>query len=111
MKTYVLALTVVCVFIMLLGTSSCSSQSSDEEITTAIKGRSGDDPSRRAWVLYKDNMSIAAFWNTVDMTAVVDAANDPWLRGNRAGCEFLMNELNELEPETSAPRYRCAELR
>jgi len=101
---------VCCLGVVLLGASGCSSSSSDDTIMTALKNKVGDDRSRRAWVLYKDNTPIAAFWNTVDMTAVADAANDPWLRGNRAGCAFLMNGLNESDPEASTPRYRCIEL-
>jgi hypothetical protein len=111
MRKYELALSVVCMVAALLGVSACSSPSTDETITTAVKNRAGGDPSRRAWALYKDDTPIAAFWNAVDMTAVTDAENDPWLRGNRAGCDFLMTKLNDLNPETSTPRYRCTELR
>lgn len=111
MRKYDLALSVLCVVAALLGVSGCSSSSTDDAITTEVKNRAGDDPSRRAWALYKDNTPIAAFWNAVDMAAVADAATDPWLRGNRAGCEFLMNELNDLDPKPNKPRYRCAELR
>ena len=111
MRKYDLALSVFCVVAALLGASGCSSSSTDEAIMTAVKNRVGNDPSRHAWILYKENTPIAAFWNALDMTAVTDAENDPWLRGNRAACEFLMTTLNDLAPETSTPRYRCTELR
>lgn len=91
----------------------CSSSASDDEITSAIARRVGDDPSRQAWVLYKGETPIAAFWNSVDLSVGADATTDLWLRGNRAGCESLLASLtadaNAVGQTKSS--YRCQPLK
>ena len=92
--------------------SGCSPSVSDDEITSAIAKRVGDDPSRQAWVLYKGETPIAAFWNSVDLSVGADATTDPWLRGNRAGCESLLASIaaDENAAGQTQSNYRCAEL-
>ena len=93
--------------------SGCSLSVTDDEITSAIARRVGDDPSRQVWVLYKDETPIAAFWNSVDLSVGADATADPWLRGNRAGCQFLLASLtadaNAVGQTQSS--YRCQPLK
>jgi hypothetical protein len=97
--------------LILLG--GCSPSVSDEEITSAIAKRVGDDPSRQAWALYKVQIPIAAFWNSVDLPVVADATTDPWLRGNRAGCESLLASITAKENAAGQTQssYRCKPLK
>ena len=88
---------------------ACSPSVIDDEITSTIAKRVGNDPSRQAWVLYKGETPIAAFWNSVDLPVVADATTDPWLRGNRAGCESLLASItaNENAAGQTQSSYRC----
>jgi hypothetical protein len=93
--------------LILLG--GCSPSVSDEEITSAIAKRVGEDPSRQAWALYKDQIPIAAFWNSADLTVVADATTDPWLRGNRAGCQSVLDSFAAADKAVGQTQssYRC----
>ena len=93
--------------------SGCAPSVTDDEITSAIAKRVGDDPSRQAWVLYKGETPIAAFWNSVDLTVEADATTDPWVRGNRAGCESLLASITADENAVgqAQSRYRCQPLK
>ena len=97
--------------LILLG--GCSPSVSDEEITSAIAKRVGEDPSRQAWALYKDQTPIAAFWNSVDLTVVADATTDPWLRGNRAVCQSVLASFAAAEKAGGQTQssYRCKPLK
>jgi hypothetical protein len=106
----VIRATAIGIFFLLGG---CSPSVSDKEITIAIAKRVGDDPSRQAWALYKGETPIAAFWNSVDLTVVADATTDPWLRGNRAGCESLLASITAKENAAGQTQssYRCKPLK
>lgn len=97
--------------LILLG--GCSPSVSDEEITSAIAKRVGDDPSRQAWALYKGETPIAAFWNSVDLSVGAGATTDPWFRGNRAGCESLLASITADENAVGKAQssYRCQPLK
>jgi hypothetical protein len=92
---------------------ACSPSVIDDEITSAIAKRVGNDPSRQAWVLYKGETPIAAFWNSVDLPVLADATTDPWLRGNRAGCQSVLASFAAADKAVGQTQssYRCEPLK